>query len=69
MKLRIKPLTHKMKNRVREHGDIWNVRPALWVRDTKEINITVPPNSGEDYKYGIWVTPGKEVEIVEEIND
>lgn len=61
--IRIKGLTHKMKNRIREHGNEWHVvkQGAMsgdWL-------ITPKPHLLKDEPYMIWVTRGKDIEVLD----
>jgi hypothetical protein len=58
----IKALTHKMKNRIKEHGDKWCIVGQadmdLQITPIKDLNSLQP--------YSIWIRVGKDIEIVNE---
>lgn len=62
--MRIKPLTHKMKNRVREHGDEWD----LMIRDTNGFVeywlISPATHRGKSEPYAVWVVEYKDIEVL-----
>lgn len=58
--MKIKPLTLKMKNRVREHGDDW----YIVFRDERAGLICISPerHRGTYMPYMAWVKPGRDVD-------
>jgi len=63
--MKIKPLTHKMKNKVREHGPYWE--PLLTPYARKDLLLISPMcHLGVDEPYCVWVMPGKDIEVVVE---
>lgn len=60
--MKIRGLTHKMKNRIREHGDDWDV-----LQEKQGEYLIVPWSHSHRYDpYMVWVTPGKDIQIVDE---
>jgi hypothetical protein len=62
--IKIKPLTLKMKNRVKEHGENWEV--IDWGTTTDFILIMPSAIKNPDKPYMKWVVLGKDVEIINE---
>lgn len=62
MIIRIKPLTHKMKNRVRERGEWWRIATE---KDGKHLLVVPPESDDNSWRYGAWLTEGKDFEILE----
>jgi hypothetical protein len=57
--IRINPLTHKMKNRVREHGDEWVILDAA-----SDVYLCITPltHLNESKPYMRWVSLGKDID-------
>lgn len=73
MKVRIKPLTHKMKNRVSSYGDVWLKLIPIAISEsldpkTIEWYLEAVPKHPER-PYACWVTPGKDFEVLETLPD
>lgn len=62
-KITIRGITHKMKNRVREHGSIWMVEK----KNEKRLMITPVNPVDREFPYSAWVLVGTDIEIIEEI--
>lgn len=60
--IKIEGLTHKMKNRIRVHGDTWIVEKA----DLRRLQIMPVGDVGKPYPYSVWVEGGLEIKILEE---
>ena len=58
----IKGITHKMKNRIQEHGPIWMVEN----KEDKRLMITPVNPIDHEFPYSTWVLVGIDIEIVEE---
>ena len=58
-KIKIKPLTHKMKNRVRNHGEWWIVRGR-----EDFLLLLEPCNANKDQPYQCWVKEDRDFERV-----
>ncbi len=56
----IKGLTHKMKNRIREHGNMW----VITTTKKDEVLMTPEDHLGKEYGYKTWAIPGKDFEEV-----
>lgn len=60
--LRICGITHKMKNRIREHGDLWDI-----LQDSGGMLLISPASHrGKKEPYMAWVFFGKDVNLVVE---
>ena len=60
-KMRVYPITKKMKSKVKEHGDIWLLET---VRDGMMLISTI--NNVHDrgrYPYSVWITDGVEAAV------
>lgn len=65
MRIRIKGISRKMKNKIKEHGDIWNLKTILG--DYRMIETLKPVHNEGKYPYGIWAKLGEDIEVLEEI--
>jgi uncharacterized protein YvpB len=63
--IKIKSLTHKMKNRVGNHGNIWTID----MESEGQVSIYPTPQKDHPRRYECWVTEGKDFEILEVIGD
>lgn len=60
--MKIEPLTHKMKNRVREHGDEWGLLKSSRDTDGDLVFLITPEHHLERLEpYCVWVKNFKDV--------
>jgi len=70
MQIRIKGLCKKMREKIKQHGDWWNLvtkeGAAVYIVDGVALHIetTIPVHSGK-YPYAGWFTVGKDFQILE----
>jgi hypothetical protein len=57
--IKVVPITHKMKNRVREHGEIWMVER----KDGNEYQITPVNPANHEFPYSTRIVDGVDVKI------
>jgi hypothetical protein len=70
VKLRIRPLTHKMKNRVKNHGDWWLRRAVRFEDETLNLDgmdWSLEPLVQKDPEkpYACWVKQGRDFTVLE----
>lgn len=66
MHVKVKPISGKMKSKVKEHGGVWNL---IQRKDGKaDIETLKGVHCGGKYPYGTWVEEGKDVEPLEEVS-
>lgn len=58
--VKIKGKTHKMKNRIREHGDIWVIQKE----EGSKLLMTPLQVRDADFHYAAWLDKNKDIEIV-----
>lgn len=61
--MKIKPLTHKMKNLVREHGNDWNVLLVAHSGSEQMFLVTPVIPKKPDEPYCVWVHEGIDIEF------
>lgn len=65
MKVKVIPLSKKMKDKVNQHGDIWNLK----LRDFLSNRVSLETLEGVHNKgtepYAVWCTLGVDVKIEE----
>lgn len=64
--VKIKHLTHKMRNRISNHGDIWVIDMTS---DDGRVSMYPLPQGDHPRRYECWVTEGKDFEIVEVVGE
>jgi hypothetical protein len=63
VKLRIRGITKHMRERVKQYGNIW-----VKVRERDgETLLVIPGDSPRRWRYGAWLVPGQEFEILENL--
>lgn len=62
LKVKLKGLTFKMRNKINEHGPWWN---SDGIEGTIVISTLNKVHNRGLYEYTRWVTVGKDVEILE----